>query len=142
MKKAKVNELKQLEKLANRIAKKKARLEAQIKADAETAKWYDQVLKESGYKRPRDLVKAMMEHFGIRTVSLAKSRRGPGRPPKSDAKAAAKTGSRKRTRVTAGVRDEVKGALDKGMSRNAASKNFGISYIVVKKIADGAYDQL
>ena len=142
MTKAKVNEIKQLEKLEKKIAKKKAKLEAQLKAEAETAKWYDQVLKESGYKRPRDLVKAMMEHFGIRTVSLGKAKRGPGRPPKAASKTAVKGAKRKRTKVTAAVRDEVKKALQEGMSKNAASKKFGISYIVIKKIEAGAYDNL
>ena len=144
MTKAKVNEIKQLEKLEKRIAKKKAQLEAQLKAEQETAKWYDQVLKESGYKRPRDLLKAIMEHFGIRSVSLVKKagKRGPGRPRKSATKAAAKAGRRKRTKVTAAVRDEVQAALGKGISKNAAARKFGISYIVIKKIEDGSYDKL
>lgn len=138
----KEKELKELEKLANRIARKKARLEAQMEAEKETAKWYDQVLKESGFKRPRDFLKALMKHFGIRTVSLAKTGgRGPGRPPKQATKA--KTGTRrKRTKITAELRDKVKAALGKEASKNTASKRFGISYIVVKKIEDGAYDKL
>lgn len=148
MNKMKSKELKELEKLANKIAKKKERLEAQLKAEKELAKWYDDVLKESGLKRPRDLIKAMMEHFGIRTVSLTKSGRGPGRPAK---KAAAKStkaakastgGKRKKTKVTAEVRDSVKAALEGGLSKNAAAKKFGISYLVIKKIEDGAYNSL
>ncbi|HSH09351.1 MAG TPA: hypothetical protein VK995_03115 [Oceanipulchritudo sp.] len=143
MKKAKINELKELEKMATRIAKKRERLEAQMKAEKEMAKWYDEVLKESGLKRPRDMIKAMMEHFGFRTISLTKGARGPGRPPKAAPAAKGNSaGKRKRTKVTAGVRDSVKEALEKGVSKNAASKKFGISYIVIKKIQDGAYDQL
>ena len=140
MNKAKLNELKELEKQEKRLARKKERLEAQLKAEKEMAKWYDEVLKESGYKRPRDLIKALMGHFGIRTVSLTQSKRGPGRPAKDATTAAG--GKRKRTKVTAAVRDTVKEALGKGMSKNAASKKFGISYIVIKKIEDGAYDKL
>ena len=140
MNKAKINELKQIEKEAQRLAKKKERLEAQLKAEKEMAKWYDEVLKESGYKRPRDLIKALMAHFGIRTVSLTAVKAKPGRPAK--AKKAASGGKRKRTKVTAEVRDSVKEALAGGMSKNAASKEFGISYIVIKKIEDGAYDKL
>ena len=139
----KQKELKELEKLANRIAKKKARLEAQVQAEKETAKWYDQVLKESGFKRPRDFVKALMGHFNIRTVSLAKTGRGPGRPPKTAKKPQARTtGRRKRTKVTAELRDKVLGYLEKGNSKNAAARHFGISYIVIKKIEDGAYAKL
>lgn len=147
MSKNKITELKALEKLANKIAKKKARLEAQVEAEKETAKWYDQVLKESEFKRPRDLIKALMEHFGIRTVNLSGAKRGPGRPPKAETEAKPqkeKIGGRrrKRTKVTAEVRDKVKEALSGGMSKNAAAKSFGISYIVIKKIEDGAYDSL
>lgn len=146
MNKTKLNELKELDKLQKRIAKKKQRLEEQMKADQETAKWYDQVLKESGFKRPKDFVKALMEHFGMRTVSLAKSKRGPGRPPKA-AKTATKkktktSGKRKRTTITPEIRDTVKDALKGGLSKNAAAKQFGISYIVIKKIEDGVYDKL
>ena len=130
MNKIKLNELKELEKQEKRLARKKERLEAQLKAEKEMAKWYDEVLKESGYKRPRDLIKALMAHFGIRTVSLAQSKRGPGRPAKDATKTGG--GKRKRTKVTTAVRDTVKEALGKGMSTNAASKKFGISYIVIK----------
>ena len=138
---AKLQELKELDKMANRIAKQKQRIEAQLKEEQETAKWYDQVLKESGFKRPKDFVKALMEHFGIRSINLAgRSKRGPGRPPK--AAGATPKGRRKRTKVTAEVRDKVKGILAKGTSMNATSKQLGISYIVIKKIADGAYDKL
>lgn len=144
---SKQTELKELEKLAGRIAKKKAKLEAQVKAEKETSKWYDQVLKESGFKRPKDFVKALMEHFGMRTVSLAKARRKPGRPAKTAAKPkgkakAAGTVRRKRTKITADLRDKVKASLEKGVSKNAAAKSFGISYPIVKKIGDGAYDAI
>jgi hypothetical protein len=139
----KEKELKELEKMANQIAKKKAKLEAQMKADKETAKWYDQVLKESGFKRPKDFMKALMEHFGMRTVSLAKAKRGPGRPLKPTVKTKSKTTTRrKRTKVTEDLRDKVKASLAKGNSKNAAAKSFGISYIVIKKIEDGAYDKM
>ena len=139
---SKLNELKELEKLASQIAKKKAKLEAQLKAEAELAKWYDEVLKESGYKRPRDLVKAMMTHFGIKSISLVAAKRGPGRPRKAAGNKSKPKARRKRTRITAELRDEVKAAVAAGLSRNAASKQFGISYIVIKKIVDGAYDKL
>lgn len=146
MNKTKLNELKELEKLQKRITKKKLRLEEQMKADQETAKWYDQVLKESGFKRPKDFVKALMEHFGMRTVSLSKGKRGPGRPPKAASAGSAKKGKtagrRKRTTITADLRDKVKKAIADGTSKNAVAKQFKISYPVVKKIETGAYDKL
>jgi len=142
MTKSRAKEIKELERMANRIAKKKQRLEAQMKEEKETAKWYDQVLKESGFKRPRDFIKALMGHFGLRTVSTNGSGkgRGPGRPPKAESSGG--TSRRKRTRITPEIRDKVKGMLEEGTSKNAASKQTGISYIVVKKIEDGAYDKL
>jgi hypothetical protein len=147
MTKTMINELKELDKLANRIAKKKQRIEARLQVEKETAKWYDQVLKESEFKRPRDFIKALMEHFGIRTISLSKGKRGPGRPAKAAGPAKPKTksganGRRKRTKMTPELRDKVKAALAKGTSKNAASKNFGVSNLVVKKVEQGAYDSL
>ena len=148
MTKIKLNELKELEKLSRKIEKKKQLLEAQLKEEAETSKWYDQVLKESEFKRPKDFIKALMNHFGIRTVSLTSARRGPGRPRKAATAKSVKTGPskpkgrRKRTKITADVRDTVKSLLKGGISKNQASKKLGISYIVIKKIEDGAYDKL
>lgn len=143
MTRSKTKELQELEKLSNRIEKQKARLEAQLKAEKETSKWYDQVLKESEFKRPRDFVKALMEHFGIRSVSLTKGTRGPGRPPKAELKGAGKaTSRRKRTTVSAELRDKVKVEIGKGTPRSTAAKKHSISYPVVKKIEDGAYDHL
>lgn len=143
MKREKITELKQLERLQKQIAKKKQRLEDQLKAEQQSAKWYDQVLKESAFKRPKDFVKALMAHFGIRTVTLSKTGRGPGRPAKAAGpKKARPAVKRKRVRVDAEVRDAVKEALAGGLSKNAAAKQFGISNPVIKKIADGAYDSL
>lgn len=146
MRKSKVNEIKELDKLAKKIAKKKQRLEEQMQADQETSKWYDQVLKESGFKRPRAFVKALMDHFGIREVSLTSKKRGPGRPAQ---KAAATTATRKkggarrkRTEVTAELRDKVKAALKEKTAKNAIAKQFSISYPVVRKIEEGGYDKL
>ncbi len=145
MKTAKLEELKRLEKEAARLARKREKLEAQLKAEKEAAKWYDQVLKESGYKRAKDFVKALMSHFGIRTVNLTRTGRGAGRAAqggngaKRGGKAAAK---RKRTVVTPELRDKVKGALAKGASKGAVAKEFKLSYPVIKKISEGGYDKL
>jgi len=146
MNKTKLNELKELEKLQKKLARKKAKLEEQMQADAETAKWYDQVLQESGFKRPRDFMKALMEHFGIRTVSLQKAKRGPGRPPKATKAAASENGAKstrkKRTKVTPQLRDQVKQAIKAGTPKTAIGKKFSISYPLIKKIGDGGYDKL
>lgn len=147
MSKEKFNQLKELEKLATKIAKKKAKLEEQLESEKETAKWYDQVLKESGFKRPRDFLKALMGHFGIRTVSLTKEakaggKRGPGRPPKPAGVKPASGSKRKRTKVTADLRDKIKADVQAGTSKTAIGKKYGISYLVIKKVESGSYDKL
>ncbi len=57
---------------------------------------------------------------------------------------AAPTGKprRKRTKVTAELRDQVRAKVKGGLSKNKASQEFGISYLVVNKIMDGQYDKL
>ncbi|NBD37964.1 MAG: hypothetical protein GVY10_05285 [Verrucomicrobia bacterium] len=144
MSEATLNEIKKLERQANQIAKKKKLLEEQVQAEKELSKWYDQVLKESGFKRPRDFIKAAMQHFGIRKVSLAKA--GSSGPASGSAKTSGKStasgAKRSRTKVTASLRDDVKAALSKGETKNSVKERFGISYPVVKKIADGGYDSL
>ena len=47
---------------------------------------------------------------------------------------------RTRTRVDASLRDKVRKAIKGGMNYSQATREFGISYPVVKKIEDGAYD--
>ena len=81
MKTGKLLELKELDKQAAKITRKRDRLEAQLKAEKEAAAKYDDLLKQSGYKRPKDFIKALMAHLGIRSVDLTGAKRGPGRPP-------------------------------------------------------------
>jgi len=80
MQTGKLLELKELDKQAAKIARKRTRLESQLKAETEAAAKYDDLLKQSGYKRPKDFIKALMAHFGIRKVDLTGAKRGPGRP--------------------------------------------------------------
>jgi malate synthase len=144
MSEATLNEIKKLERQASQIAKKKKQLEEQVQAEKELSKWYDQVLKESGFKRPRDFIKAAMQHFGIRKVSLAKTSGAAagGGAAKAASKSSGSVAKRSRTKVTASLRDDVKAALSKGETKNSIKERFGISYPVVKKIADGGYDSL
>jgi DNA invertase Pin-like site-specific DNA recombinase len=83
-------------------------------------------VKQSGLE-PRDLVFALVDKFGVR---LAGRRKG------------SKRGRRRRTKITAELRDAVKKALKGGASMNATSKHFGISYAVVVKMNKGHYDKL
>ena len=90
-------------------------------------------------QRPKVSKLKHRETFG-RQIETFGRRRGPGRPPK--AKSTTPTGRRKRTKITAEVRDKVKAILAKGNSMNAVSKQLAISYIVIKKISDGVYDKV
>lgn len=139
MSEAKLKQIKELERQASLIERRKQELKEQLEAEKEQAKWYDQVLKESGYTKPRDFIKSAMEHFGIRQISLGKARGGAA---VGIASAAASNGKRSRTKVTADLRDKIKSALREGRSKNSIKDEFGVSYPVVKKIEDGGYDKL
>jgi hypothetical protein len=144
MSKIKVQALKELERQASKIAKEKARIQAELEAEKETAKWYDQVLKESGYKRPADLIKALMGHYGLLSVSLEKKPARRGRPAGKKAANTGKketTGRRKRTKVTPELCTKVKEAVSGGQSKLAIAKQFKVSYPTVTKIVAGGYDK-
>ncbi|OIO59853.1 MAG: hypothetical protein COZ46_00250 [Verrucomicrobia bacterium CG_4_10_14_3_um_filter_43_23] len=73
---------------------------------------------------PKDLAEALIEKYNIKL-----SARKPGT-------------RRRRTTITAELRDAVKGAVNSGLSMNAVSKQFEISYAVVVKIMKASYDHL
>lgn len=124
-------QLKQLEQETARLAQRKAELEAERARRAELDRKLEGLVKESGYDSPRDLVKSLIQKYGIRLggrVAAAKIA-GEAKP------------RRKRTRITPELCANVKDAVNSGTSMNAASKRFGISYAVVAKIMKGHYDQ-
>jgi hypothetical protein len=75
---------------------------------------------------PRDLVFALVDQYQVR---LGGPRKGQGR-------------RRKRTKITAALRDAVKQRVAGGYSMNRASKEFKLSYAVVMKMMRGKYDEL
>ena len=121
-------QLKQIEKERARLDEKMKELEGRMKAEAEAEKKLEDLYQNSGYPTPRALILALMKKYGIRLTGAASSGESAGR--------------RKRTKVTAELRDEIKGAVEGGLSKNAAAKKFEISYIVVNKIVGGEYDSL
>jgi predicted Fe-Mo cluster-binding NifX family protein len=85
----------------------------------------DIVLAESGYGSPLDLVEAFIRKFGLKITADNTFLR-----------------KRKRVRVTSELRDAIRKECAEGLSMNRASKKYGISYAVVSKILNGAYDGL
>lgn len=127
-------ELKQLEKEEARLAKEKEKLNARIKESKEQDKKLDDLYKKSGYATPRALIKALMGKFNVRSVGRAAAVKSSG--------ASASTGKRKRTKVTPELRDAIKKDLKAGASKNSIHNSYEISYAVVTKIANGAYDKV
>ncbi len=129
-------ELKELEKKEARLAKEKEKLQAKIKENKEEDKKLDDLLKKSGYATPRALIKALMSKFNIRSVTRT------GAAGKTAAAGSPSTGKRKHTKMTPELRDAIKKELKAGASKNSIRHNYDISYAVVTKIANGAYDKL
>lgn len=141
-------QLKKVTKEQERLAKEKAALEAKIAEKAAQAEQFNEMKMAAGFRRPKDFIKALMEHFGVMEMKLdipeemeATERVTRKRAARKTAKKAAK-GSGKRIRVTAELRDRVKAALAEGTGRMKVGREVGVSYPVVKKIAEGGYDNL
>lgn len=137
MAKAKEIELKRLEKELQRIERRKARLEEQLKTDEETVQWYNEIYTESECKSPRAFVKALMEHFGIRSISLTSS---GGAGSTAATVGGAKRGRKPRTPITPELVQEVKAAL-KSETMSEVGERYQLSYPTVRKIKEGAYDK-
>lgn len=117
-------ELKLIEKERARLAEKEKELQEKLEAQAEAEKRLQSIFEQSGYPTPRALIIALMKKYGVRVTGSATE------------------GRRKRTTITAEIRDEVKGVVSGGLSKNQASKKLEISYLVINKIIDGKYDHL
>jgi len=118
-------ELKRIEKEEARLARRKKTLAAKLEQNAEEDAKLESIFQNSGYKTPKALIKALSFKYGVAAAAgdeLVKTR--------------------KRTRITAELRDSIKAEVNSGTSMNAASKKFGISYAVVTKIMKGDYDKL
>ncbi len=123
------NALKELEKKQAQLLEQRKALELQLKEKEKEDKKLEELFQKSGFATPRSLIAALMDKYNVRTVPTAAS-------------PAALKGRRKRTKVTAELRDKVRAAVKGGVSKNQATKDFSISYLVVNKIMDGAYDKL
>jgi serine phosphatase RsbU (regulator of sigma subunit) len=121
-------QLKLLEQQEASLAQRKAELEAEKQRRAELDKRLDEIVASSGYGNARDLAQALISKYGLR---LQKAAALPGEKPR-----------RKRTRITAELRDSIKKMVAGGTSMNAVSKEQNISYTVVAKIVKGHYDSV
>jgi len=132
------DELKKLEQEAKRLAKRKQALEAKAKAQKDADQKVEKLIKESGYKTPRSLIKAIMQKSGIRSVTLSKSASSTASPSTK----AFSGKKRSRVTVTSKLRDDIKKALETDTTYTDIAEKFGVSYPVVKKIEAGGYDKL
>lgn len=120
--------LKQIEKEQAKLVEQKKALEVQLKEKEKEAKKLEELFQKSGFATPRALVSALMEKYNLRSVGAVSAPAGKTR--------------RKRTKVTGDLRDRVRAKVNGGLSKNKASQEFGISYLVVNKIMEGKYDKL
>jgi type II secretory pathway component PulF len=118
-------QLKELEKERIRLEEKKKALQEQIEQSAAAEKQLQDLFEKSGFPTPRALVVALMKKYGVKLTS-----------------APSEGGRRKRTKVTAQLRDEIRDAVNGGLSKNQATKKFDLSYLVVNKVMAGEYDKL
>jgi hypothetical protein len=120
------DQLKLLEKEKARLVELEKTLVERARTQKEIEAKLEAFVKHCGMSA-RDLVFALVDKFRVR---LAGRRKGAGRT------------RRKRTKITAELRDAVKKAVKGGASMNATAKEFDISYAVVVKMVKGHYEKL
>jgi hypothetical protein len=117
--------LRSVAKQKNRLAKVEQALRDEAKAQKLLAGQVKTFVNTSGLAA-RDLVFAIVDLFGVR---LAGRRKGSTR-------------RRKRTKITAELRDAVRKRVKSGASMNKTAKEFDLSYAVVAKMIKGHYEKL
>ena len=108
-----------------RLAEKKEYLLQQEKCLRDADERLDSMLQNSGYATPKELIDALIFKFKVRVTPM-------GRLVKR----------RKRTKITIELRDSIARDLSGGMSMNAASKKYAVSYAVIVKVSKGQYSHL
>ena len=119
-------ELKAIEKEEQMLAQRKKELKTRQDRIALVNDKLKTLFEETGFEEPRELVEALIEAYDVRLAGYTK----------------VNLNKRRRTRITASLRDTIKDEVVNGSSMNKASKKFGISYVVVSKIIKGSYDKL
>jgi hypothetical protein len=119
------SELREIEKEQARLEARRKRLETKAAEDAGLKAKVDVFAAENGYTDGKALAKKLADMFGV-----------------VDSGVATPSGRRKRTKITAELRDAIKAEVSSGKAKNAVSKDRQISYIVIDKIIKGAYDHI
>lgn len=117
-------QLKDLENEQERLAQMKLELREKKKLYDDLDGQMKKFLNETTFSTPKELAEAIIDKYGIK-ISQRKS-----------------GNRRRRTTITATLRDTVKSYVNSGQSMNAVSKQLEISYAVVVKIMKGTYDHL
>ncbi|MEO0796146.1 MAG: hypothetical protein AAFX93_13330 [Verrucomicrobiota bacterium] len=125
-------QLKALEAEKKALQAREKELKELAKEEKAAAQRLEQLYKQSEYATPKELVEALIEHFG---VSFRGRRKG-------SVKKASVNGRRRRTKITGELRDSVKTEVEAGTSMNQVAKSREISYAVIAKICKGGYDHL
>ena len=119
------SELKKLEQEAARIEKQKASLLKKQQEAERQMKKLDKLVKDSGYKNPKQLVEALIAHYKV----------SPSRNSSSRSR-------RKYTRVDAGLRDNIRADLKAGLKKSDIGRKYGVTYPVVAGVEKGKYDHI
>lgn len=119
--------LKAIERQEAKLARERKKiLEQEKQMKAEDAK-LDSLVKQSGYKNAKLLVKALVEKYKI---TLPRSSKGAGR------------GRGKAIAVTPELRDLVKKGIKEGRSKNSLAKELKLNYPKITAICAGKFDKL
>ncbi len=119
-------ELQKLEEEKAHIAELQENLKRQKAQQEEREKKLDEIVEQSGFETPKELVEALIARYNIRLTG----------------KVAKKATRRTRTKMTPQLRDQLKAQIEGGKSMNKVAKETGISYVVVAKVRNGEYDHL
>lgn len=127
------SEIKRLDVEQAKLAKVKAKLLKEAKKQEAVDAKLDKLVKSSGFKTPRELVDALVSKYGLRGVRGGKAK--AAKPGKVKAR-------RKKTKVTAALRDAIKADFKAKAGPSAICRKHGVSYAVVANVKKGAYDKL
>ncbi len=123
------SELRRLEQEAANLEKQKADLLRKQQQQEEQLKKLDNILEQSGYSSAKQLIEDLMVRFKISPSQLNK-------------RSSSIEGGRTRTTVNADLRDAISADLAAGMSKSAVGRKHGVSYMVVRGVETGKYQNL
>lgn len=117
-------QIQDLEREEERLIQKKLKLEEKKKLFGELDHKTEKFFHESKFVCPKELAEALIEKYSLKINANKSETR------------------RKRTTISANLRDTIKSYVNSGESMHAISKQMELSYAVVVKIMNGDYDDL